>query len=360
VDTIGNRRIRALRYPHTIARHWPAVFCALCATAVVAAQQPRFDPIAECPFDNPRLDAPRWDEVAWACECVAAKPGDVDAAIRALRDTLARARAAAPKNPDAASALPHVLCALEQLGAKIPAAELDLPPADATANLRLCLLQRAPDGGPLLFREWKQLEESTAAWEVAGDALALRRMPSFACELFAAPLTLHVVIEPRLARGAEPAPPPGPGEPPDGFPQVPVCSWRRGAVDSVEARRVGSPPGLQRHITRYWLGSASCNKRTADRARLAWLAVLAGEPSPANFASRFELDVDMRRFAALPELFAAARQRADESLRALPAALADRKLVPEAWRTRVLALRIEVEDHRPDAERQAAPLPALR
>jgi hypothetical protein len=330
-----------------------AALAGVVSPAQVPGQASRwFDPFRDSPFPAPSTAADAFDEAAWACEQLAAQPGDVEAAIAALRRTLARVRDRG--GGGAVRALPHVYAALERLGASLRVDELGAPPEGPTRAIWRALLVRARGADALLFREFHACEEGSLDREALGDALARRHNRAFAAEVAGAVRpVLHVAIGPR----EDLSPPSSPAAAKAGvdgdFPPLPVPIWRRdehGYLQLADGR--GGAVVL------------STDPRLYERAQLRWLGELAAEPAAQRFALLFDLQLQVVRFGDVDtakRLLAVrvqeARQLADERLHAAFAAIAARGLIPAAWATRVPTLVVRVRDNREPAVRAAAPLP---
>ena len=135
-----------------------------------------------------------------------------------------------------------------------------------------------------------------------------------------------------------------------GWPPPPIHSWRR---DRTGLLRVASTFARRTHDD-----FGDLDERSADRARLRWLAELAGEPQPTAWALRFEAQYrarSMEKFAAFAQ---ASEVRARESLERADLAL--RKAFRVSDRLQFPGLEVSWQDGRSAADQAAMPMPARR
>ncbi len=318
---------------------------------VVTLEEPA-TPEIPCPFDQPRLTSAEPREVAWAAhQLTRSRTGEtvevlpLVAALRTMREL---------HTEEHQRAVLHVLHAALVLDLVIPSSELRFELEGRARIPWLALQARATTkNGREVFERFQELSAATdPGWEVLGDSLAVRNHAAFALELRTRMVPRLIVFAGRPVARIEVGPqvreilPATLG----GWPPPPIHSWQRDRtgllrVASTFARRIHDDFG-------------DLDERSADRARLRWLAELAGEPQPTAWALRFEAQYrarSMEKFAAFAQ---ASEVRARESLERADLAL--RKAFRVSDRLQFPGLEVSWQDGRSAADQAAMPMPARR
>ncbi|MBK8096145.1 MAG: hypothetical protein IPK26_03510 [Planctomycetes bacterium] len=323
--------------------NWSALPLILFSAVSLTAQRRQRE--WECPYADPKLTAMEAEEVAWAaCELPLAA-ADRNGQIADLRRALRTWRQ--DDSPTGRIAHGHLLRALAQRDAVLSPEELTVPDDPALRAVATMLLLELPDDGPLFFA-FRQRQATEVEWEVLGGALALRRHVPFAAELFTAwqPCLRLEVVRSSNQRSTEvrsvALPRPEPGR----MPPLRV-GWAR------DDRGILAPEFG-------WPGSTSVaclTERDSGRARLRWLAYLAGEPDPRTFVAGFDTILLERDQADYRGRLARARERSEKCVERIAMVFRERHWIPPT--RKAPALTVEVLDLRSPDARNASPLPAI-
>ncbi|MDO8348780.1 MAG: hypothetical protein Q7T30_00985 [Planctomycetota bacterium] len=308
-------------------------------------------PDVPCPFANPRLSAADPAEVAWAAHHLLAadsiEPTTVEALVAALRTMRAGT------TEEHQRAVLHLLHAALEQHLVLPIAELQNPPEGRARIPWIALQARAAvkEGGDLFALFHRLDEQPDAAWEVLGNSLAIRDHGAFALEM-------RTRMEPRLRVYASRHPSGDSGPRPieelppriEGFPLPPIHNWARDRLGVLGATHTYA---RQLHDVEEPLDEVEI-----DRARLRWLAEMAGEPAPVAWAGRFDVQWKSRDMAKFVTFADAAEARARAALDRADAAFRTRFRVPE--RRHFPGLVVEWVDGRSEADRKAMPMPVQK
>lgn len=318
---------------------------------VVRLQEP---PAAEipCPFDQPRLGSGEPQEVAWAAHQLTKARTAETVAVASLVAAL-RTMREGPTEEHQLAVL-HLLHAAHRLDLVIPSSELRFEPEGRARIPWLALQARATTkNGREVFEQFQKLNAATdPGWEVLGDSLAVRNHAAFALELRTRMVPRLIVFagQPAAAREVRPQVRKGLPAALVGWPPTPVHSWRRDRTGLLE---VASTFARRTHDD-----FGDLDPRSANRARLRWLAELAGEPQPVAWARRFEAQYHARNMATFEAFAQASEVRARESLERADLAL--RKAFRVSDRLLFPGLEVSWQDCRSAADQAAMPMPARR
>lgn len=322
--------------------NWSALPVILFSALSLIAQQRRRE--ADRPYADPKLTATEAEEVAWAAHELPLAAADRHGQIADLRRALRTWRQ--DDSPTGRIAHGHLLRALAQREAVLSPEELTVPDDPALRAVATMLLLEIPEDGPLFFA-FRQRQATEVEWEVLGGALALRRHVPFAAELFTAwqPCLRLEVVRWSNQRSTEVRSVPLPRVERSRMPPL-LAGWAR------DDRGILAP-----EFVRQGTSVACLTERDSWRARLRWLAYLAGEPDPRAFVAAFDTILLERELADYRGRVARARERSEKCVERIATVFRERRWIPP---TRTApALTVEVLDLRALDARNTSPLPAL-
>ncbi|MEO6597112.1 MAG: hypothetical protein ABIP94_20400 [Planctomycetota bacterium] len=299
-----------------------------------------------CPFEAPNLASRNPAEIAWAAYRLTPETArTANAGLCTALESMQKGQSEAHKG-----ALLHLLHAAMQNDITIPMSLLRFEPDGRTRIPWIALQTRAAtENGRELFALFHRLDAATdPGWEVLGGSLALRGHGAFAIELRTQMQpVLRVRVGNRNQGATEMKVDPGAPKNLDGFPDMPFYAWERDKY-SIVAPTFQPTAGTVCVV----------DQASTDRARLRWLAALAGENDPVAWAARFWSRFPGRDVAEFDAFARGAEKRATESLAAADATLRQRFKLSE--RLRLPTLEVVWDDCRSEKEKAAQPMPMRR